>query len=539
MNDILDYVVVGSGCSGAIAAQTLIEGGANVLMIDVGVQDDSLRKLIPGKDYLTIRKTDKNQSKYLIGPHGEGIAWGRVGKGAQVTPPRQYMTKDIGKYIPTDSDTFSPLESLAYGGLGVGWGLQCWEYSDNDLAKTGLNTEAIRQAYSTVSARIGISASKDEATKYTIGTLDNFQPSADADRNHRYIQSRYKKQAAALQSRGLYVGRTPLALITKNLGERKGHKYRDMDFYADDSNSSWRPWMTVNTLKKNRRFTYKSGLLLVRFEEKKDVVHLFCINTKNDTKVEFKCRKLVLASGALGSARIALRSLGDASSRTPILSNPHTYMPCVVPAMLGKGSEKHKLGFGQLSYFLDNQGDDAGLSVASSYSYQSLMLFRTIGQIPFNFADAKTISRYLLPGLVIMILQHPDSQSPDKYVKLANDPTSPTGDKLIMNYKLSDQDAATWSEREKKYITLLRKLRTYAVKRVDPGHGSSVHYAGTLPFSNKQKKLHLSPAGRLHGTKHVYAADSSGFLFLPAKGLTFTLMANAHVTAENILNGKN
>jgi hypothetical protein len=39
----------------------------------------------------------------------------------------------------------------------------------------------------------------------------------------------------------------------------------------------------------------------------------------------------------------------------------------------------------------------------------------------------------------------------------------------------------------------------------------------------------------LHGTRNVYVADGSGFKYLPAKGITFSLMANAHVTAENVL----
>ncbi len=42
----------------------------------------------------------------------------------------------------------------------------------------------------------------------------------------------------------------------------------------------------------------------------------------------------------------------------------------------------------------------------------------------------------------------------------------------------------------------------------------------------------LAPDGRLHGTANVWVADGSGFRFLPAKGVTLTLMANAHRVAE-------
>jgi len=54
-----------------------------------------------------------------------------------------------------------------------------------------------------------------------------------------------------------------------------------------------------------------------------------------------------------------------------------------------------------------------------------------------------------------------------------------------------------------------------------------VHYAGTLPFSAIDKPLTTEPVGRLRGTGAVYVADGAAFAYLPAKGLTGTLMANA------------
>ena len=82
----------------------------------------------------------------------------------------------------------------------------------------------------------------------------------------------------------------------------------------------------------------------------------------------------------------------------------------------------------------------------------------------------------------------------------------------------------------------MRSLGCYALSKIDPGHGSSIHYAGTLPFSEKEGMFTLAKDGRLHGSKSVYVADGSGFRFLPAKGLTLSLMANAHAVAKGLLN---
>ena len=57
--------------------------------------------------------------------------------------------------------------------------------------------------------------------------------------------------------------------------------------------------------------------------------------------------------------------------------------------------------------------------------------------------------------------------------------------------------------------------------------GSSVHYAGTLPMSEEPKPLTVSPECRSHDFENLYLVDGSTFPFLPAKNITFTLMANA------------
>ena len=532
---ILDYVVVGSGCSGAIAAQTLVEAGVDVTMLDTGVKNTDNNIFPSNKSFLETRTKDKNQYKYFIGDNGQGINWGEISKGAQVTPPRQYIEQGVHHYTPLSSKTFSPLESLGYGGLGIGWGLQCWEYSDADLQKVGLDPKSTRDAYEVVSKRIGISATKDDAAIYTIGTLKQFQPSATADKNHSYIQRQYQKHKRRLQKKGVFVGRTPLALLTKKQVDRKAYRYLDTDFYSDADMSAWRPWITVNMLRKKRNFHYIGNRLVTSFEEKKDIIIVHTLNITNGKSEAFQCRNLIIASGALGSARIVMRSLGKPGVKVPMLSNPHSYIPCIQPKMFGKAYEKKKLGFGQLSYFIDTEGNDSGISVASSYSYQSLMLFRIIAQLPFNFADGRTLARFLTTGLIIIIAQHPDSPSKGKYLKLVNDSASPTGDRIEAHYELSDSDEKEWDKREKKYVSMMRKLHTYPVKRVKTEHGSAIHYAGTLPFSDTPKPLHLNHDGKLHSTRHVYVADSSGFQFLPAKGLTFTLMANAHMVAEAVL----
>jgi hypothetical protein len=87
-------------------------------------------------------------------------------------------------------------------------------------------------------------------------------------------------------------------------------------------------------------------------------------------------------------------------------------------------------------------------------------------------------------------------------------------------------------EREKAVRAAFMKIGCYPLRRIQPGHGGSIHYAGSLPFSADEMPGSTHPSGRLHGTRSVFVADGSGFTYLPAKGITLTLMANAHRTAK-------
>jgi choline dehydrogenase-like flavoprotein len=315
-----DYIVVGSGCSGAIAAQTLVEAGANVTTLDVGVKNDSAVK-IPDKDFLTLRRTDPRQYRYFIGNNADGVSWGKIGTGAQITPPRRFIMNLVNRLTPLQSSTFLSFESLAYGGMGSGWSLQSWEYSKADLLAAGLDYSKMKQAYDYLASTIGVSASNNDATRAVTDSFKNYQPAARMDRNNAYMYKKYLARQKRFNKQGITLGQTPLALLTKNLGGRKKYADTGMGFYSDNGKSAWRPGVTVEQLKKKPNFSYIDGYLVVRFVEKKAFAEVHCLEVATNKQVVFRCRTLVLGTGALASARIVLRSFKNTRTKLPFLSN--------------------------------------------------------------------------------------------------------------------------------------------------------------------------------------------------------------------------
>jgi hypothetical protein len=530
-----DYIVVGSGATGAIAAHALVESGAQVAVLDVGVEDEQYKNLIPNNDFVSIRTAEKQQHDFFLGKQFEGIPWQTSKVGSQLTPPRNFLTQLAEKFIPFESDSFKPMESMAKGGLGGGWGLGCYQFSKPELDAIGLNEAAILKGYESVAAHIGISGIQDDASPYCLRDLQNVLPVSDLENNLNGVFTAYKKQKNSLNKKGIFVGRSALALLTKDRDDRTAVQYKDMYFWSDKDKSAYRSWITIDQLNKEPNFSYHKNCLVLRFKESEKGIEVIVKRTDTNEEQIFTCKKLILSPGVLGTARIVMRSFEHQKEKLPIICNPYCYIPCIQWRMLGTEIEQYKTGLGQLMLFLDEKNDNFDVGMASLYSYRSLLLFKLIKEAPLNYADARIIMQYLQSSFTIAGIHHPEKGSATKFIQMKQDADAYTGDVLTGQYILSEQETSTNKLREKKIKSALKSLGCKPLKTVYTPHGGSIHYAGTLPFKDNGELFSLHENGKLAGTKNVFVADGSGFNYLPAKGLTFTLMANAYNVAKNAL----
>ena len=151
-----DVVVVGSGPGGVNAAAALVAAGRRVLMLDVGRRELRYAPLVPAVPFPELRRTDPAQHRYFLGDELEGVPFGPVKVGAQLTPPRQYIGADDDPRLPVDSDGFAVVQSLARGGLGAGWGAGVFPFDDVELRDMGLGLDALAPHYDRVVERIGV-----------------------------------------------------------------------------------------------------------------------------------------------------------------------------------------------------------------------------------------------------------------------------------------------------------------------------------------------------------------------------------------------
>jgi hypothetical protein len=525
IKELSDVIVVGSGASAVHAAYPLVEAGLAVSMLDVGFEDKIYDSLIPDAPFTTIRRTDAAQHRYFLGDDFEGIPLGPLGTGPQVTPPRQYVLQHADRLMPKVSPGFAPFESLALGGLGGAWGAVSFPYLDSELLKSGLSPSAMRPHYERVARRIGISGPHGDDLEPFVGGLHALQPALELDHNARAVYARYKEQRLSFQLAGIHIGRPMRAVLTQPLNGRKEHSYHDMDFWSNKGCAVYRPALTVRELQQHKNFSHHCPYLVETFLEEKSGHISVSAKSLNGTSHEtFMARRLVLAAGSLGTTRIVLRSLGQYDVRVPLTCNAHVYVPCLHYRGLGTEITDRRHSLAQLTMIYDPTGDREHLVQGQLYSYRSLLMFRLLKESPLPYREGLRIIRGLAPHLVIWVIQHEDYRSEDCYCMLRKNGEA---DHLEIVYNPKQETLVQHRAYERAMRSALRRLGCWPLKSVHPGHGSSIHYGSQLPFSHEDQPLTTESSGRLRGTKYVYIADGSAFAYLPAKGLTLTLMANA------------
>jgi choline dehydrogenase-like flavoprotein len=170
--------------------------------------------------------------------------------------------------------------------------------------------------------------------------------------------------------------------------------------------------------------------------------------------------------------------------------------------------------------------------LAQIYSYRSLLLFRLLKDIPLPPRYGLLFLRLLATAFTCVNIHFPDRPSSDRWIQLeAREP----GDILRAGASYSAAETAWIQRQESRMLRFLAGLRCIPMGVNKPLHGASIHYAGTLPYSAEERPYTTAPDGKLHGAANVYVADGASWRFMPAKGLTLTLMANARRVAAQAL----
>jgi choline dehydrogenase-like flavoprotein len=521
MTDSADVVVVGSGPAGVSCCFPLVQAGLRVLLVDPGVPVNAVDADRPGQAEL--RGGHPQKSRYLLGDDLRALR-------PNIHPsPKLRLGAPPGfvaDYLSAQNiiaDNFILAGTLAAGGLSNVWGGVTSAFDASDLAGMPISAADLEPSYRRVAARIGISGTLDDDMSSFHGDLP-LQAPIPASNLAETLLSRYRRRGSSKS--GFKLGLSRNAVLSQALGERGGCTLDALCMWGCSHKSIYNAAYELPALQAFANFTYAPGCLVEKIER---IDGGFCVSGKNPQDgiaVSHMGKRLVLAAGTVISTRLVLQLLQLFGQRRRLLNNPAYVFALLLPSKIGSASEARSFAMAQLGYRLPLDSVDE-YTTGLLYNSTSVSPADLAEQMPLTLRGGLILNRTLAPAMMLGLGYFDGAQSQNSICVEAG----PNGTKVFIE--------GGWNEDLQAKLVLTRRTlaRTFAdfgavllpgsLRLLPPGGDS--HYAGTLGMGDM-----LSAACEVNDVDGLYVVDGAAFGRLPAKHLTFSIMANADRVGRHI-----
>lgn len=518
-----ELIIVGSGAAATAAALALGQAGHRPVMLDVGHVDESAAPRVEGNLY---RYRAQHDSFDLhIGADYRGLA-GVLSDEPTVAklnaPAMAFVTRDAARLGPLSQTEFQAIQSFALGGLGNAWGAGLYRWISADLQDFPISLAELAPHFDALTREIGISGADDDLTEF-FGDPAALQPPLELSHNARRVALAYRRRRQGLRARGIALGRPRLGVLTAPQEQRPACDYSNLEFWQAQP-YLYTPAVTLRRLIDAGQIDYRPGLLVQRWQETADGVTVMARDVRSGEAVQVSGQRLLLAAGAINTARIALQSAGDTAARLPLLENPVVQIPVVLPASLGRRLDTHAFGLVQLNLVWESAAYQTILQ-GSLLELTAPLRAEFFGRFPLAARANLALIRHLLPAMLMLQLYFPAWIQPPSRLGLLADG----------RLRIEGQPFPLEPDRLAPLLSALRSLGlwTHPALIQQPVTGHAIHYAGTLPMRAAPGPYQCYPDGRLYGAERVFVADSASFSQLSAKNMSLGMMANAmRIAAE-------
>jgi choline dehydrogenase-like flavoprotein len=522
-----DVLIVGSGVSGVAAALCFADNGVIPCLVDVGLEPP--RGNIIQENLYSYRR-NHDSFALMIGENFEGLI--DLGQKSPSIPAKlaspwiRFVTAHAKEYSPTRSSGFDVIQSFCQGGLASAWGAGLYRYMDRDLEDFPIETQDLAPYYDRLTKEIGISGANDDLTPY-FGRDEFLQKPLKPSINASRIIKKYVKKRRRFNADGVYIGRPRLGVLSDGKDGRNPCGYSNLEFWQPGLSHIYSPALTMKRLIKEQKLIYREGLLVKSWDRQGSGLIVRAQTVGSGDTVNLPCKKLVLAAGAVGSARLVLQTKKDTRAELDLLDNPALQFPFVFPSRIGAKLETDAFGLTQLNLVYDSQNLEKILQ-GSLLEVTSPSRAEFFHHFPWAAHDNLRLIRHVLPALIVLQLFLPADASNAARLRLEEDG----------RLKIQAEKDRIKPEIIKDILKIFRRLGAFssASRVVHVPKGQSIHYAGTLPMREDPRESYTCDrSGELYGEPDVFVVDGSVFPALSAKNYSLALMANAMRTADIIV----
>jgi choline dehydrogenase-like flavoprotein len=527
--------VVGSGASGVHFALTLLGKGYRVRMLDVGRRGSA--PVLPDETLNGLKRTLDDPTAYFLGPAFGAVHLPGIDDEYYGIPPSKDFVFDPPEGFRSSGTGFAPLFSFARGGLAEAWTGGCYPLNAGELVDFPFSPDELLRHYTEVARRIGVSGAVDDLSRF-MPVHDHLLPGLRLDEHSERLMESYSRARDGLNRQGVFMGRSRLATLSRPLGDRAPCDYLGRCLWGCPHGSLYVPSMTLQECLAHPGFEYVPGVEVIRLRIGAGgrVVAVVGRVAGESGEREFAVDRVALAAGALLSTRIFLASvLSHSGARvrlSGLMDNRQALMPFVNVGMIGRqfsaeSYQYHQLGMGVAGA----EGRDYVHGQITTL--KTAMVHPLIQRLPFDLSTATFAFRALHAALGMVNVNFRDTRREANYVELAEGSDA----SLRIHYQPDEREA----ERVSSALGRVRKALFNLGCVVPPGMvhlrpmGASVHYAGTLPMTRTAAPFTTTEHCQSREFENLFLVDGATFPFLPAKNITFTLMANAVRVAEALV----
>jgi choline dehydrogenase-like flavoprotein len=523
-------VIVGSGASAVHFALSALEKGDEVVMLDVGRERPL--PVRPEASLADLKQELEDPVEYFLGRNFESVLFpGSKTEYYGFPPSKTYVFAGVSQFR-WHADGFKPLSSFARGGLAEAWTGGSYPFNDSELEGFPFRYADLAPFYDLVARRIGISGEADDLARF-MPIHEGLMPPLDLDEHSTILLERYGHVRAKLNAKRCFIGRSRVAVLSRERDGRSPCDYLGRCLWGCPSRSLYTPSITLEKCRCFPRFHHHTGVYVRHFtvDRQRRVRTVVMESLSGGTTEEVPADVLVLGAGTLSSCRIFLesiyRSTGELVTLTGLMDNPQVLMPFVNLAMLRRRFDPDTYQYHQLGLGLEGETSREYIH-GQITTLKTALIHPLVQRLPFDMKTSLAIFKNLHAALGLVNINLHDTRRPSNQVTLEQ----PVGDgpgRLLMRYEVGPPERARVRmamKRVRRALWDLGCLVPPGMSHVRP-MGASVHYAGLLPMSDRSQSLTTSASCESHDFPNCYFVDGTTFPFLPAKNVTFTLMANA------------
>jgi choline dehydrogenase-like flavoprotein len=535
-------LVIGSGATGVHFALSALRKNHAVTMLDVGIQRPSIP--LPEENFVGLKQRLDSPVRYFLGEGFEAAILPESNARLEYynLPAAKDYVFETPKHFRCTTYGITPLVSFATGGLAEAWTGGCYPLNDTELSAFPFGYEDIKPYYGEVARRIGIGGEEDDLAKF-FPHHEHLSAPVSLDENSAILLARYERRRNALMAKhNICMGRSRQAVLAKARDGRDGCRYCGRCLWGCPNGALYTPALTLGDCASYANFTYRPGFFASHFHIGSGslIDHLVAYPVQGGGHERFRADAYVLACGTISTSNLVLRSIykstGEIIRLTGLTENRQVLAPFFNLRMLGRSYnpdcyQYHQLAIGMVS-------EESGQYVHGQITpLKTATVHPIIQSLPLNLRSAVGVFSDLRSGLGVLNLSYCDWRREENYLTLKQTSVHGAGKQWP---ELSIHYAPPVNEQTPISSTLAKVRRFFfdlgapilpGMTRMRP-MGSSVHYSGTLPMAREKRSWCVSESCQSYDIPNMFVVDGAAMPFLPAKNLTFTLMANAVRVAE-------